>query len=592
MSRFTKESIVKLKESVDLVDLLSSFISLKKSGAAYKALCPFHDEKTPSFTLQKGDTHYHCFGCGAHGDALSFLMQYERLDFNKALLFLSERYGVALELEEGSSAGFEVSTSKIKNVLDSANRFYHAFLLHSSEAETARLYLQGRGFSLSFIKMFSVGYAPHTAFLLKRYLHGQGFSEKELVQAGLVSLHEGRAREFFSDRIMFPIFDSIGSCIGFSARKYKEETFGGKYINSKESLVFKKAKIFFGILYSKKRIIKEKKVCIVEGQLDALRLIEAGFDYTLATLGTAVTPSHEAFLQALGVEEIYLAFDQDDAGIQNAIKAGQIFMKAGINTKIVSFSGAKDPDELLQKFGKMAWYKAICEAQEYIPFLIHKEKASSEWNNPVHKAKVIQKIAQAVSEWNNPIQVYETMRLIAKLAQVPEETVLLPHKKPLPQTEKIVEKQAAITEKDFLLELDLLRWLISHENAQMRLFCFENISVEDFIYPETKKMFEKCKELDDAKKKISLLDLAADLEIKTMETICAAIEKLPKKTEKSSETVYQLIHDIQLRSHMRKREHICEQMKACSSDEELYTLAKEYDLLKKTPPTLKPTFRT
>ena len=269
--RFTKESIQRLREAVDIIDLISRYVPLKRSGTAWKGHCPFHDEKTPSFTVNKASRHYHCFGCGAHGDAVAFLMEHERFEFKQALEFLSERFGIPLELEQGDVDEKGASRGRLKGVNEAASRFFHAYLLHADEAEGARVYLSKRRFSLSFLQAFSIGYAPATHGLLPRHLKSLGFTEEEMVQAGLLSKHDGRVREFFSERITFPILDAIGNTIGFSARKWREETFGGKYINTSETPLFKKSRVLFGLFYSKKRMMKDRIACLVEGQVDALR---------------------------------------------------------------------------------------------------------------------------------------------------------------------------------------------------------------------------------------------------------------------------------------------------------------------------------
>ena len=350
--------------------------------------------------------------------------------------------------------------------------------------------------------------------------------------------------------------------------------------------MFKKAKTFFGLFYSKKRIIKEGLACIVEGQLDALKLIEAGFDYTVATLGTAFNIAHVEYLRALGTSEVLVAFDQDEAGVQSAIKAGQLLMKKGIGVKIVTFKGAKDPDELLQKFGKTAWYQAVIEAKEYIPFLIEREKKSPNWNTPVYKDRSVRQIAEAVREWENPIHVFETLKQLSSLAQVPPELLVtqpagevkVPPPSPVPD-----EKN----DRDLLMELDVIRWMVSSENPEVVELCQRNLMPIDFAYPMTRQLFCKSLEALTENRRVDFLHFAEEADIDSVGPMLQSILSLPLKPEKAIETVRMVIGNIKQRNHLKAREHICQKMKEAANDEEaLVRLAKEYDELKKNLPTV------
>ena len=333
MAVFTKDSLETLRQRIDLVDLLSSHIELKRTGAAYKALCPFHDE-TPSFTIQKGDTHYHCFGCGAHGDAIQFLMEHVKMSFSDAVESLAQRFHVHLERAEETAEKKGPSKAVLKAALEHACRFYHFMLLHSPQGHIVLQYLYKRGLDLDFIRHFQAGWAPPTPGMMRHVLHDKLVTDDIMVDAGLLQAREGGGfRDFFSDRITFPIRDASSTVIGFSARKYKEETFGGKYVNTPETPLFKKSKVLFGLNYSRKRIAKDRKAIIVEGQIDALRLIQAGFNFTVAGQGTAFGEGHVKELTTLGINQAYLALDGDDAGQQAAYKIGNLFQKEGVEVR-------------------------------------------------------------------------------------------------------------------------------------------------------------------------------------------------------------------------------------------------------------------
>jgi len=287
---YTKESLELLRQRIDLVEVLTPHLQLHRAGAAFKALCPFHEEKTPSFIVQRGDSHYHCFGCGAHGDAIAFLMNNVKMSFTEAVEHLAERFGVPLEKMDASEEVKGPSKSVLKEALDRAARLYHFLLLHSEEGQKALEYLYQRGIDLDFIRTFQIGYASNSPDLLKRFLYAQNVSEEVLLETGLIAASS--KRDFFCDRITFPIRDPMGAVIGFSARKFKEETYGGKYINTSETPLFKKSQVLFALSYCRQKIAKERKAIIVEGQIDALRLIHSGFNYTVAGQGTAFGEGH------------------------------------------------------------------------------------------------------------------------------------------------------------------------------------------------------------------------------------------------------------------------------------------------------------
>lgn len=581
MPRFTEESVQRLRDAVDIVDLISRYVPLKKSGVTYKACCPFHDEKTPSFVVQKASRHYHCFGCGAHGDAVAFLMNYERLSFPQALEFLAERFHVQLDAEyEDKQAG--ISRGRLKRASEAAMLFFHTMLLFSDLAQGAREYLQKRGFSLQFVEGFRIGYAPENG--LREYLHAEGFSDKEIEEAGLLSVRDGRKREFFSDRITFPILDATGCPIGFSARKYKEETYGGKYINTSETLLFKKSKVLFGIFYAKKRMAKERVACVVEGQLDALRLIEAGFDFTVATLGTAFGSSHVDQLRAIGVEEVYLAFDQDEAGQASAEKSGDLLMKHGVDVRVVSYRGAKDPDELLCSFGKTAFFHALTTSKSYLEFLVERAKKSSDWSSPVEKHRAVLAISQRVGDWDSALLRHESLKKVAELAGVPE-SALEVGKAPSVVVEKRVPEKPLQKNETFSVELDLLKLLTSveKERAELVLLCDTNITPEDFSSDILKKLYTLSMEKLRVGEGVDFLQFASACEADAVADVLALLIAKRSPPGKVLVAAAEAVTRIKARSLLAQRELIQQKMQEPGkSDEELLALAKQYDAIGST----------
>jgi DNA primase len=460
MATFTQESLSQLRNRIDLIEVIGNHIDLKKSGAAYKALCPFHDEKSPSFMINRGDSHYHCFGCGAHGDAIEFLMRFYSLSFFEAVEQLAQQFGVHLEVIEKSNEPQGPDKRRMKEALCTSAELFHTYLLHSPEGHQALAYLYSRGLTLAFIKKFLVGLAPQDERIFMKAMHEKRFSNEILDGAGLAKDRAGRMRPFFSDRITFPIHDPMGKVIGFSARKYKEETFGGKYVNTSETVLFKKSHILFGLNYCRRRIAKEAQVIVVEGQVDALRLIDAGFDFTVAGQGTAFGESHVRQLIQLGIQKVYLAFDADGAGREAAVKVGDHFQKAGIDTRVVSLGQDEDPDSILNARGPDHFQKLLETSEDYLPFLIRHLSMEIDPKSSAGKARLVQELGKRIRTWESEVMIHESLRKMAQILGVPENTVGIEQiNVPNLYIKRSDHVRAIEIDPDQILESDLIRWL-------------------------------------------------------------------------------------------------------------------------------------
>jgi len=573
MARYSKESIERLRDALDIIDLIGRYVTLKRSGASYKGLCPFHEEKTPSFVVNPVTRRFHCFGCGAHGDPLHFIMHHENIDFKHAVEFLAERYGIQLDMVAGEEKG--VPKKRLKDLLEEAKSFFHAMLLYAEEAQEAREYLAKRGFSLSFVQSFGVGYACGQ---LKRYLISLGYNEVEIREAGL--LHSS-GRDFFSERITFPILDSMGSTIGFSARKWKEETFGGKYINTQETALFKKSKILFGLFYSKKKMMQSRTACLVEGQLDALRLIEAGFDYTVATLGTAFGQSHVDQLKGIGVEEVYLAFDQDDAGRESSEKAGELLMGRGLMVRVVEFANYKDPDELLLQQGRSAFFYALSHAKEYVPFLVDSERQKRDWKVPQNKDRAIRKIANRIRQWPSPVLVHESLKQLAELTEVPEKFLQVGEK--VAPAAFVRPVSLPTVPSEMVGELELIRWLVFVGNEKQEIFqyCKENLTPEELAYAAPKKLYAHILESYTKGEIVDSMNILSECDTEEVEELYQKIMSRPQDEKKAMQIVQELVQKIKQHHWLKKREAILKAMEDPErTEDERLELARKYSLLK------------
>lgn len=587
MKGFSKESLEQLRNRIDLVEVISPYVSLQRAGAYYKGLCPFHEEKTPSFVIAKGDTHYHCYGCKAHGDAIQFLISHMGVSFAEAVQILAEKFGVILEEERGEKPGW--NKAYFRKPLEEALQFYHYCLLHTIEGQKNLKYLYLRGIDLTFIQNFCLGYAPK-GFLLQRYLLSQGYSKELLLQVGLLKqLGEGKIGDFFSERIMIPILDSLGNAIGFSARKVEETSFGPKYINSPETPLFKKSKILFGLNYSRKNIAKYRKALLVEGQLDALRLIQEGFAFTVASQGTAFSEDHAKELIQLGLDEVYIAFDPDEAGQKATDRLGDLFQKEGIEVKVVSLPMGYDPDLVLREKGPEAMQALIQKSQDFLSFLVHQETKRLDLQSPAQKTELVQSLANRIRRWDHPLMVHESLKKLARLTQTPESMIGIETKR----GEYFVKQEAHLSfpsiDPDRILEGDLLRWLVllGEEKPHLIEIAKQNLSFHHFKVGVCVKLYKKYLQLYEEKRPLDILSLT--MEASDSEVQLFLSELLQKKVNPSRvEEVYiETVQKILDRHWMEQREHI--KVKIFSgkcSEAEIMELAHQFDELKKNRPQM------
>ncbi len=579
---YSRESLELLRSKIDLVEVLSPYLKLHRSGAAHKALCPFHEEKTPSFVIQKGDTHYHCFGCGAHGDAIQFLIAHLKMSFMEAVENLADRFHVQLEEAQGNAKG--IPKGALKDALERACQFYQFYLLYTLEGHAALDYLYNRGITLDFINQFQIGLAPKMPNLFLKAMWEQKISNTILEEAGLMT----KGREFFSDRITIPIRDAVGNVIGFSARKYKTDTFGGKYINTPETPLFKKSKVLFGLSFSRKTIAKERRALIVEGQIDALRLIYSGFNWTVAGQGTAFGEEQAKELIHLGVRQVYLALDGDAAGQEAAVKIGHLFQKEGIEVFVVQLPEKCDPDLMLQEKGAEEWQKRIEKSVDYLTFLVAYFSKAINTQSPAGKNELVQSIAKRIRQWDHPLMVHESLCKLARLTQTPESIVGAPEQNP-PQL--YLKRSASVTfmevDPDRILEADLLRWLfLMGESCPSLIAIAEaNLKMEHFRIAAGRSLYEKYLAAVKENKSRDLLTLAIDLEQAEQQLFLAEILQKRINRERAISCFVETVQRILERHWMQQREEIKLKIYSGTCNEaEVLELARQFDQIKKARP--------
>jgi len=354
-------SIESLKNSIDIVDVVGSFIELKKAGANYKANCPFHGEKTPSFVVSPAKQIYHCFGCGAGGDAIKFVMELEKLSYPEAIEKLASMFNFSLHYTKGSS-----DYSDAKRLLEAIQRWY---VKNLEQNQAAGNYLRQRGISQNSIERFGIGYVPDGNRVM-HFLNTALLPLPKAVDAGIIAQGEGgRYYARLVERITFPIFSPGGTAVGFGGRTLTNHP--AKYINSPQTKLFNKSRLLYGYNLAKESIYRNKKLIVCEGYLDVVMFHQAGFTEAVATLGTALTGEHLPLLRK-GEPKIILAYDGDKAGIAAALKAAQMLSHAGFDGGVVLFPDGQDPADLIAKGQSEAVAKLLREAKPLISFVIEK----------------------------------------------------------------------------------------------------------------------------------------------------------------------------------------------------------------------------
>lgn len=376
-------SVEQIKERLSIVDVISSYLKLEKAGINYKAVCPFHNEKSPSFFVSATRGSFYCFGCGAKGDIFTFVEQFEGLDFKGALESLAKRAGVKLEAYKGTDKAERTEKDRLLELMEYATLFYEGQFEKNAEA---REYIEKRGVTKETIKAFRIGYAPKEWRALTDELRKRGFSDKEIVLSGLAKYPDdnpgGEIYDRFRDRVMFPIGDSGSRIIAFSGRLLHDDGSGvqGKYINSPETPIFKKGSVLYGLDKAKFEIRKKDAAVLVEGQMDLVLSHQAGFSNTVASSGTAlgdslVADEERGLLSGLGqvhalTKNLIVAFDGDKAGMKAAGRAESIGLKLGMNVKVAKLPKGLDPADTIREKGKDEWQKILAGAQHIVLFYL------------------------------------------------------------------------------------------------------------------------------------------------------------------------------------------------------------------------------
>jgi DNA primase len=432
------ETIEQIAAGNDIVEVIGSYFPLKRAGANFKALCPFHQEKTPSFMVSPSRQTFHCFGCGAGGSVFRFVMEYEHIDFPEAVRKLATRAGITIVEKRGATDDdrrYETRRKLLKLHAEAAEWFYEN-LTKREIGEPARKYLKQRGISGEIAKRWQLGYAPDEWDAFGSWARGKGNDARELVASGLVktkdddqasNLSPQSSYDRFRGRIMFPICNREGEVIAFSGRLLKEEEGAPKYLNSPETPLFQKANVLFGFHKSKRALIEANCAVVCEGQLDLISLFESGIENVVAPQGTAFTDRQAGMLKPF-VSEVVLCFDADAAGQKAADRSLDALLQNDLVVRIAEMPMGEDPDSLVRREGKEALEKRIAGARDFFDYLIERETANIDLNSLAAKMQVARTLADTVSHVHNPMMRGEIIsKMSARLAvSVSEFAALVP----------------------------------------------------------------------------------------------------------------------------------------------------------------------
>ncbi len=487
-----------IKNRLDIIDVIGGYVKLKKAGKDYKALCPFHSEKTPSFFVSSAKQIWHCFGCGIGGDIFSFVMKIESVEFTDALRILAQKAGVILKKQDPK---LQSQRSKIYEICQEATEFFEENL-HKNKLVLD--YLKRRGISSESIKEFRIGYALDSWDSLYKHLTALGYKIDDIEKAGLIiqntkyQIQNTKYYDRFRKRIMFPICDISGQVIAFTGRVFKGDESTAKYINSPETLIFNKSQVLYGLDKAKIEIRKKDQCILVEGQVDAIMSHQAGSKNTIATSGTALTPDHLRIIKRYN-DNLLLAFDMDTAGEEATKKGIGLAQGAEFNLKIIILLGGKDPADIVKE-NPSAWKKAIEDARPIMEFYFEKTLSKYDPEKLEDKRQIAKELLVPIKRVANEIERNHWLQVLASKLNIHEKLLneaLTKVKRPdeemygPPFVKTSEDKMALEKSRTQNLEENLLGFILKYpENLE---FLKKNLIAKHFSNKITQKIFQELK---------------------------------------------------------------------------------------------------
>ena len=409
MGTIPTQTIEQIAAANDIVEVIGTYFPLKRAGSTFKALCPFHQEKTPSFTVSPSRQTFHCFGCGAGGSVFRFVMDYEHLDFPAAVKKLATRVGIPVIEERGLSRDDEDRQHEARRVLlqlhTEAAEWFHENLVKKKVGEPAREYLKGRGIDKRIAKDWQIGFAPESWDAFLTWATERGYQQRLLLESGLVTRREegeNKPYDRFRNRIMFPIHNDVGEVIAFSGRILDKEAEAAKYVNSPETPLFRKGRVLFGLHKTKRGLIEADCAIVCEGQLDLITLFEAGIANVVAPQGTAFTEQQARILKRF-VSEVVLCFDADAAGQKAAERSLDALLQNNLVVRVAVMPAGEDPDSMVRKRGREEFEKLGSGARDFFDWWIERETIAADLGSLGAKMQVAQRLADTIGRVQDPM---------------------------------------------------------------------------------------------------------------------------------------------------------------------------------------------
>lgn len=498
MKHLSQETVYRVIQGIDIIEVISEFIPLSKAGKEFTGLCPFHQEKTPSFTVSPAKQLFYCFGCGAGGDILSFLMKFENCSFIEAVEYLAQRQGITLPEKSGLIAEGKEAKEKelIIQINELAAGYYHDLLTSSPAGKAAQKYLASRQVTSQTIEEFCLGYSKSTGGDLIFFLQKKNISASQALEAGLVSIRQGGKEGYdrFRGRITFPIYSHDGKIIAFGGRKIDEGAFGPKYLNSSETSVYSKSGSLYGLYQARQFIRTSGLAIVVEGYLDFLALYQRGFKNTVATLGTALTQGQVKLLKRYTSKVAFL-YDADQAGISAMLRGLEIFQQHDIDVRVVTLPSGHDPDSFIRQYGPQEFGARVDQGIPAIEFLINQSIQRNSISTVEGKIKATKEILAILSKVFDPLVRMEYVKLVARRLDIHEETLFDGLRRNIQEAQapfrgdrapvpfRSGRKPASLPSRDSGSKgnLSVLDAIQMAERMLMGLICRGNISMEDVI---------------------------------------------------------------------------------------------------------------
>jgi len=483
-SMIPQSFIEEIQQRTDIVELISSYIPLKRSGRSFKALCPFHSERTPSFFVNPQKQIFHCFGCGEGGGSLQFLMLYDKVSFTEAIDILAKRLGLTVPYQE--TRGKEKLKSLLYEVTYEASIFFYKNLISLKESEPALNYLKSRGITKEIIDKFRIGYAAGKNNLLD-YMRAKNFTLEILEKASLVTAKSsGGYLDLFRDRVIFPIFDIRNRVVGFGARTLREKEGVPKYINSFENPLYSKRDHLFGLNFSKEEILKKDSVIVTEGYLDMVTPYQGGIRNIVANLGTALTLEQIRLVRRY-TKNIILVFDADKAGQAATLRAVDLLLENGLNIRILNMPRGLDLDLAIREKGVDFVLALLDKRVDFFDYKVNILKGLYDIESIEGKAKLANQMLSTIGKLSSEIEKYEYIKKLSEVLKVKEEVLIAELRKIDKQPKLGLSNLGKIKESIPIAEKLILKFIFT--NAKIFEVVKKKLNWNDFLHPLTKKTF-------------------------------------------------------------------------------------------------------